>query len=454
VNASKLSPPPPPLADFAKLASTRNQLRASTRRWAPRLGLSIADQGILSGANLVLNLALARWLAPADYGAYAVGFSVFLFLSGFHNSLILEPMSVLGPARQGRALPTYLGQLIGIHAGLMVVTVIVLVAASFVVGDAALAAALRALALATPLVLLFWLFRRSYYLDAGPLPAAISSAIYASTMLVAAVVLWRLGWLSGPAGLLAMGLGGVVASIWGWRRLQIRIPRDPEELFGGPDATLARHWNFGRWIAAQSLLTLGSTYIQTFLTAGVLGLDAAGMLRAMEVFTLPMTQVITAVGVLTLPILSTEFLSGGRERLRRKGAWVVVLLFGLAAVYEVLLILLSGPVVHVVYGGKFDQVAWLIPIQGLVPIFAALAQGYSLNLRALQKPQHYLIASLVATPVGILSAVVLIQAWGIGGAALSSVLTAAAFALAHYLMYRYWMPAEKASHLILEQAKR
>jgi O-antigen/teichoic acid export membrane protein len=429
-------------------------LRATTRQWGPKLGLSVADQGFLSGANLILNLALARWLLAADYGAFAVGFSVFLFLSGFHNSLLLEPMSVLGPARRGHALPSYLGELVRIHAGLMVVTVALLIAISFGVPDRALGAALRALALATPAVLLFWLFRRSYYLEAGPVPAAVSSLIYGSSMLVGAVALWRLGWLSGPAAFLAMGVGGAAASVWGWRRLRIRFPRDRVLSRGTRDPTVVEHWKYGRWIAAQSVLTLGSTYIQTFLTAGLLGLDAAGTLRAMEVFALPMTQVITAIGVLMLPILSAEFLAGGPGRLRRKGAWVVVMLVGVAALYELVLLIVAAPVVHIVYGGKFDQVAWLIPIQGLVPFFAALAQGYSLNLRALQKPQHYLIASLVATPVGIISALLFIQMWGLRGAALSSVLAAAAFALAHYVMYRFWMPPAHASTLVLEQVNR
>ncbi|MBV9354347.1 MAG: hypothetical protein JO023_02355, partial [Chloroflexi bacterium] len=336
---------------IARVAPSRAMLGSTTRRWGPKLGLSIADQGVLSGANLVLNLALARWLLPADYGAFAVGFSVFLFLSGFHNSLLLEPMSVLGPARRGRGLPSYLGELVRIHVGLMIVTAVLLVAISFGVPDAALGAALRALALATPAVLLFWLFRRSYYLEAGPVPAAISSLIYATSMLVGAVALWRLGWLSGPAAFLAMGVGGAAASVWGWRRLRVRLPSRTVLSHTLRDPTVVEHWKYGRWIAAQSVLTLGSTYIQTFLTAALLGLDAAGTVRAMEVFALPMTQVITAIGVLTLPILSAEFLAGGREHLRRKGTWVVVMLVGVAGVYELLLLVLAAPVVHVVYGG-------------------------------------------------------------------------------------------------------
>jgi len=393
-----------------------------------------------------LNIVLARWLEPADYGAYAVGFSVFLFLSGFHNSLILEPMSVLGASRRGSGLPSYLGQLVKLHAGLMLATALLLIAASLVVPDAALAGALRALALAAPMVLLFWLFRRSYYLEAGPLPAVLTSTIYGACMLLAAAALWRIGWLSGPTGLLTMGLGGAMASAWGWARVGVQLTSAETTARDSADirSTIATHWKYGRWIAAQSLLAVGSTYIQTFLTAGLLGLDAAGTLRAMEIFTLPMTQILTAVGVLTLPILSAEYLAGGAAGLRRKGLWVILVLVGLAAAYEIALLELAAPVEHLIYGGKFAAYTWLIPLQGLVPLFMAVAQGYSLNLRALQKPQHYLIVSVATTPVGLGSAVLLIQAWGIRGSAVSSILTAATFALAHYCLYRLWMPAARS----------
>ena len=72
--------------------------------WGVRSALSLVDQGLTSGAGFGVNLLLARWM-PADvYGAFAVAFAGFLFVSGFHNVLLLEPMSVMGPSRHAERL--------------------------------------------------------------------------------------------------------------------------------------------------------------------------------------------------------------------------------------------------------------------------------------------------------------------------------------------------------------
>ncbi|MFQ5571532.1 MAG: hypothetical protein ACE5G0_17775, partial [Rhodothermales bacterium] len=96
------------------------QLTDLFKRWSTRISLSILDQILLSGANFILNVLLARWLIPDAYGAFAVAFSVFLFLSGIHNALIVDPMSVLGPARFGNRLPGYLTSLFYTHGGLTI----------------------------------------------------------------------------------------------------------------------------------------------------------------------------------------------------------------------------------------------------------------------------------------------------------------------------------------------
>jgi len=90
------------------------------RSWSMRGGMAILDQGLSSGSNFILNILLARWLAPADYGAFAVVFAVFLFLSGFHNALLLEPMSVLGPGRYPDQIETYLAIQVRLHFALTV----------------------------------------------------------------------------------------------------------------------------------------------------------------------------------------------------------------------------------------------------------------------------------------------------------------------------------------------
>ena len=85
------------------------------RVWIGRGALALTDQALFSGAGFLLSLLLGRWLTPAQYGAYALAFSVFLFASSFHNSLILEPMGVIGPASYKQNLPAYIAKLVKLH---------------------------------------------------------------------------------------------------------------------------------------------------------------------------------------------------------------------------------------------------------------------------------------------------------------------------------------------------
>src|SRR5215475_4016688 len=78
--------------------SSEAQTPAIPRRYGRASCYSLADQAAAAAAGFGVNLLLARWLSASDYGIFAVVFAAYLFLSGFHNVLLLEPLSVLGPA--------------------------------------------------------------------------------------------------------------------------------------------------------------------------------------------------------------------------------------------------------------------------------------------------------------------------------------------------------------------
>lgn len=98
--------------------------------WATKGGLAIVDQGLISGSNFLLGILLARWLAPEQYGAYALAFSAFLLLTFLYQALLLEPMAVFSGAAYRKSLRGYLGALLWIHLVLSVVVVVVLGAAT------------------------------------------------------------------------------------------------------------------------------------------------------------------------------------------------------------------------------------------------------------------------------------------------------------------------------------
>src|SRR4051812_8746383 len=93
------------------------------RKWLPWLtkgGLAIADQGVFAASNFLLNILLARWLAPENYGAFALVFSTYLSLLLMHNALFTTPMLVFGQGKYREHFAAYLGVLLRCHLAVMI----------------------------------------------------------------------------------------------------------------------------------------------------------------------------------------------------------------------------------------------------------------------------------------------------------------------------------------------
>jgi len=406
--------------------------------------VAVLDQATTSGCNFLLNLLLARWMEPAAYGAFAVGFTLFLFVSGYHNALLLEPMSVLGPGRHRSRLPEYLLVQVRLHVLLTSLLGVLLlpVAAFFWWGNRSepLAEAILGTSLALPMILFLWVVRRFFYILGSPSRALAGSVIYLLLSLGGLLAIKSLGWVNPLSALLIMGFSSLLAggTVFQLTRLSSAVRRvePPLRML----EILREHWIFGRWIVLAAALISASTQLQTFFCAALLGLQAAGALRAMQIVTLPMAQVITAVATLALPQLSREHAGGHVRSLRSRGVALTLALSGLAAAYEIVLLMTSRPLEAALYGGKMATYSWLIPILGFVPVFTALSTGYSLILRAAEKPQHFLIVGSITAPVSVISGIVFTRVWGLAGTSASIVLASAVTAVVTYGICQAWIP--------------
>ena len=63
--------------------------------------LAVTDQALFSGANFLVNVLLARRLAPEEYGAYSLAYAWFLLCAALHQSLLIEPMMIFGAGKYG-----------------------------------------------------------------------------------------------------------------------------------------------------------------------------------------------------------------------------------------------------------------------------------------------------------------------------------------------------------------
>jgi hypothetical protein len=185
-----------------------------TTRWLPWVGkgsLAVLDQGLISGANFLITILLARWLTAGQYGAYTLAFSIFLLLGSVHDSLVSEPMTVFGPSSHVDHRREYLGAVLKIEAVLGLVCFAVLglsaVIAYYLAAPSGFAGALAGLTVSAPCVFLLWLTRFALYVEQSPGSAALGALFYSALVLSGTLLIFRRGLLSPFTAFIVIALG-------------------------------------------------------------------------------------------------------------------------------------------------------------------------------------------------------------------------------------------------------
>jgi O-antigen/teichoic acid export membrane protein len=410
-----------------EILSSRERLRASLTSWLPWVGkgsFALLDQGLFAGANFIVNILLARWLTPSEYGAFAVAFSVFLLLGLFHTAILTEPMMVFGPGKYREGIPRYLGILLRGHFALMLPAAALLAVAAFLLGrlySPAVERAFLGLALATPFILLLWLVRRAFYVRLQPAWAAAGGGLYMLTLLACIYALRDAGHLSPFTGFAAMGLGSVVVS------LLLLIPLDPRGLVAQKEASAstvtADHWRYGRWAIATAGVAWFPTNIYFVLLPAWVGLEQAGALKALINLAMPVLLGISGLSLLFLPVLSRQSEEGRNQSMNRT-LWLSLGLFFLgSAIYLCLLWGLRVAIFQLLYGGKYREFAgWPLLVVGLWPFGQAVTATLGNALRARQRPDYVFWSSVGGTAATLILGIPLAWRFGVSGALAGSLL--------------------------------
>src|SRR5580700_11154499 len=273
-------------------------------RWITKGGLAIVDQGLISGSNFLIGILLARWLMPEQYGAFALAFSVFLLLSYVYQSFLAEPQAVFSGSAYSGSLRGYLKTLLGIHLILTFFGVVLLggaAAIAAVLGKGnGLPGALAGVAIASPCILFFWLMRRSFYMNMAPGRAAVGAFIYFVVVTGGLFGAYKKALISPCSAYLLMAIGALGTGFYLLSQINNVLPPDTASPPTRREAW-RKHWEYGRWALAVSVVTWIPYYMYYPLVSAFSGMAQAGQLRALMNLSLPMEQSYTALSILFLP---------------------------------------------------------------------------------------------------------------------------------------------------------
>lgn len=411
--------------------------RDALRAWATQGSLAITDEALISGSNFALGIVLARWLNAEQYGAYALAFSLFLLLGVFHQAILLEPMSVFGPAFFVRNRRQYLAALLSLHAGMSALILLALGGSSLLAArlpwGAGVSEALAGLAIGAPFILLFWTARAACYLELAPGRAAAGALIYSALLLGGLCGVCRWGKVAPFTVFLLMGSAALVVSVV----MLVRLRPSWKGLAPVLRDAWRWHWDYGRWALGTALATWVPGNIFYLGAGALLGVGNAGALRALNNFILPVHHCGSALGRLFQPHVSRAY--------GRKGAYGVqgpvrnlTLLFAAGgAAYAILFSLFHAPLFRLLYGGKYAEYSWLVSWATAGAVFQVAAYGPSIGLRAMQAPSSLFAGFCAAAAVAILGGIPAIRLWGLPGAVgASAAATLTAFAITQAVFRR------------------
>jgi O-antigen/teichoic acid export membrane protein len=434
VEASIAITPPVPTEDGGEGGVSRK-----LARWATKGGLAILDQGLISGSNFLISILLARWLMPTQYGAFSLAFSVFLLLSYVYQSLLSEPQGVFAGSAYSQCLRGYLKTLLGIQVLVTVFGLVLLggsAALAYFMGKPDLPGALAGVAIASPCILFFWLLRRAYYMNLAPGRAAMGAFIYFVLVTGGLFVAYRKHLMSPFTAYLLMAIGALGTGLFLLTQVNKALPPDTVK---PPTARQAwrKHWEYGRWALAVSVVTWIPYYMYYPLVSAFHGMAAAGQLRALMNLSLPMEQSYTALSILFLPYAAKVCRKKG---ISSSGPLVrnITLLFVFGAIaYWALLIPFKGVVFHLLYGGKYLEVAPLLPYVAIGMTLWSAAFGPAILLRAIESPDSIFYARVVASVLSLVVGVPLTKWFGLWGVVVSlMVANLAAFLISMYILRR------------------
>jgi O-antigen/teichoic acid export membrane protein len=399
-----------------------------------KAGLAVLGQALFAGSHFLVNVFLARWLSAEQYGAFALAFSCFLLFSMLYSACIYEPMIVFGSGSYADSFRSYLAILVRSNLVLLAAVSASMLAVSLLLGrmySSSVQHAFAALAIAAPFIMLTWLGRGGFYARLQPGEAAVGGIFYFATIVGVLYLLRHTNQLSPGTAFLAMGLAGLVSSLY----LLIRLSSQSHQVSHVVTlrAVANDHWRYGKWAVASAVVAWFPDNIYYAVLPALSGLGATAALRALINLINPVLHVLYALSAVLIPTLVRHRGRSGIAGMTRTMKTLLGLLIPVSMVYLATLWGFRVALFRIFYGGNYREYSGLpILLVGMIPIAAGGAMVLGAGLRAIERPSSvfwgYVAASLSTVFLGLPLAYV----WGVAGAAAGMLISSGtgAFSLA------------------------
>ena len=412
------------------------------RAW--QIGLSVADQGFTLGGMFLLNVTLARTQTKEEYGIFALSYSILTFLTGLHNAAILEAYTIHGSGRYHEQFHEYARLLGRANRGLCVGLTLTLTAAWAVLHwtkPQLVSPTMLAMALTCGILLMAAFVRRTFYIRCRPDLAARFSAVFFFACTALLLIFSHARPLNGFSAFV------IAASAWCIAGLALAgkwHAGTPEKSVADIEPQYwAEHWKYSRWVFVTALVFQLTGQAYYWLAAAFLSMKDVGELRAMYNLVTPVDQIFAAMILLILPMMSRRFASRRMTGLISLWRRYCLFTFLVTSGYAVFMNLFGRELLHLLYGGKFDDLTSFLGIMVLLPVVMGVGNTVNAALKASEKPQAVFAAYITSGAATFVLGLPLILHFGIRGALYGMLLSGAIYTTTLCIVFFSLLVAER-----------
>lgn len=412
--------------------------------WTNISTATLLDQFFFAGSTFFINILLARWLEPKEYGAFVFAYSLFLLIVAINSSLFTEPMLVFGSNKSKLAIKKYFGVLLKCQCYMAIIIFLLFSIISFLTyyfGHAQLGKAFLGIAVAGPMILFLWLFRRFNYARFIPWLATLSSFIFFSLLMTGLFALKFTNHFSLLYSFVILaGSAGITSFIsFFWCKPQYRDIKSHTYTY-----TALAHWNYGKWSLGVTGLIWVSSNIYTFVLPIWYGFEGVAVMKAVMNLGLPVLHSLTALSQILIPTFSRKSKNDDVKTVVSITIYCLSILFCGIGIYTFLLVVFKTEILNLIYNGKYTQYSNLVLFIGPLLFFGSVISVLENILKATEKIKHVFISYFGRTIIAIAIGIPLMAFWSINGALLSMVLSYAVTASIVYYYFRVFIKTTKS----------
>jgi O-antigen/teichoic acid export membrane protein len=384
--------------------------RHSQTNWA------LADQAMVSGANFLTGILLARGLGIAGFGRFSLAWLAVGLVQSIQENAITAPMMSIGPKQDERQRPIYFGGVFLQQAILALVSMVLTWAcfrfAGGIIGTSDPAPLAASVAAAVLLCQMQDFLRRYFFTRDNPVASFATDAVRYTSQLV---ILFWVFVVSKTANDASTALWIIAASSGAGALLVLILVDKLEWTTAGLRYTTLRNWRFSRWLVGSAIVQWTSSNVFIVAAAALLGVTAVGALKAAQSL-IGVTHIFFQGLENIAPIRASQrFHAGGATSLVQYIARVTRL--GLAATLIIGLFFAIRPAFWfaLLFGEDFTQYSYLVRWYAGLYAVMFLALPVRFGLRALERTVPIFIAYAAAAAFSLAAAYPLVRAFGVTG---------------------------------------